>query len=571
MKTYLLTLVFVCMAGLQLLAQKGSPPANADHITEPGDLSGMGIPSVVSRLNGNSLLIEWTTNQAGTTEAFIGNTPGLEMESLQFPGQYQFHQIKIPVRGSSQLYYVQPFSVVGGDTALGPVTVHITPSASGGEIRTLFTAPVDTTVSLGLIKAEYLPGGVDDELIRYIDQAEESVDVAIYNLNNDGISDITAALNRAHDRGVMVRVVYDSNSNNFGLNTLDRSIGKLGSPKADYPVYGLMHNKFVVFDAASADPMKPLVWTGSTNFTEGQINLDPNNVIVIQDQSLALAYRLEFNEMFGSDGLLPDKDNARFGPDKTDNTPHEFLVGGKRIECYFSPSDGAHQQILSSIASADQEVEVATMLITRQDIGDALAGKHDEGKEVQVVINGYDQYGEPVLNTLLASLGDGVRLKGEPGIMHHKYMIVDQGDENEDPLLLTGSHNWSSSAEYRNDENTLIVHDQGVANAYYQDFVKRFAAGQVLSTPGAQVLLPGKRRALLVYPNPAVRAIQIRTLPEQLPSQLRLIDGTGRVVIGQLPPDTREMDVSGLPEGIYFLHATLENGEQVVQKIMVVR
>jgi phosphatidylserine/phosphatidylglycerophosphate/cardiolipin synthase-like enzyme len=557
MKTYLLSFVFAWIAGCQLLAQREDPRID--------------IQPVISSLSRDTLVLEWTTNRAGTAAAFIGNTPGLEMEPLQSSGQGHSHRLKIPVRGNSRLYYVQPFSVVRGDTALGPVTVHISPSASGGEIRTLFTATVDTTVSLGLIKAEYLPGGVDDELIRYIDQAVESVDVAIYNINNDGISDITAALNRAHNRGVKVRVVYDSNSNNYGLNTLDGSIGKLGSPKADYPVYGLMHNKFVVFDAESSDPMKPLVWTGSTNFTEGQINLDPNNVIVIQDQSLALAYRLEFNEMFGSDGPLPDKDNARFGPDKTDNTPHEFLIGGKRIECYFSPSDGAHQQILSSIASADHEVGVATMLITRQDIGDALAGKHDDGKEVQVVINGYDQYGEPVLNTLLASLGDGVRLKGEPGIMHHKYMIVDQGDATADPLVLTGSHNWSSSAEYRNDENTLIIHDQGVANAYYQEFVKRFSAGQILSAAGGPILLSGKHAEVLVYPNPADRTIQIRTLPERDPFQLRLIDGTGRVVIEQLPPNTREVDVSGLPDGIYFLYVTLERGEQVVQKIIVIR
>jgi len=64
--------------------------------------------------------------------------------------------------------------------------------------------------------------------------------------------------------------------------------------------------------------------------------------------------------------------------------------------------------------------------------------------------------------------------------MHHKYLIVDNSDPSSDPLLLTGSHNWSSSAEYRNDENTLIVHDATIANIYYQEFTERFRHGIII-------------------------------------------------------------------------------------------
>jgi len=365
--------------------------------------------------------------------------------------------------------------------------------------------------------------------------------------------------------------VYDSNANNYGLNTLNQGIGKIASPASDYPNYGLMHNKFVVFDTQAEDPMKPVVWTGSTNFTAGGINLDPNNVMVIQDQSLAIAYQIEFNEMFGSEGAMPDPAQARFGPDKTDNTPHEFIIDGKRVECYFSPSDGTHQQILSSIASTDHSAEVATMLITRQDIGDALVKRFDEGKVVRVLINDYDQYGEPVLNTLLSSLGEDVRLKGEPGIMHHKYMIVDQEAADADPLVLTGSHNWSSSAAYRNDENTVIVHDQGVANAYYQEFVERFAAGELLVSDRGTLPPSDIRNTCVVYPNPASQWIRIDTPANQSPQRLMLMDASGRQIREMLSPGTRSIDISELPAGMYFLHVTLEKGEQSVHKILVIR
>ncbi len=442
-----------------------------------------GIP-VMSNLSTSGFTIFWTTDTDGTTGAFYGNTPGLELGTLSVPGESTNHTIDLSGLTASELIYMQPYSVKGSDTAKAALQVYITQSESGGEIKTYFNKPVDHSVSLGLLEAQYLDHAIDDTLISYINRAVESIDFTIYNFNNSGISNISNALNAAHDRGVIVRVIYDSNIDAVGVESLNAGIGRIASPKSEYPLYGIMHNKFVVFDANSLNPHKPVVWTGATNLTDGQINTDPNNVIVIQDQSLAKAFQLEFNEMFGNSGAQPDGANAKFGPDKADNTPHEFLIGGKRVECYFSPSDGTHARILSTIETANQSLHIATMLITKSDIGYDLADKNDMGVDVKVLINAFDQYGEPIVNILKASLQDDVRLPGEPGIMHHKYMIVDQGDALSDPLLLTGSHNWSSSAQFRNDENTLIVHDQGVANAYYQEFVVRFSHGQlIIPTP----------------------------------------------------------------------------------------
>ncbi|TAL62649.1 MAG: T9SS type A sorting domain-containing protein [Bacteroidetes bacterium] len=42
------------------------------------------------------------------------------------------------------------------------------------------------------------------------------------------------------------------------------------------------------------------------------------------------------------------------------------------------------------------------------------------------------------------------------------------------PTVITGSHNWSSSAEEDNDENTLIIKDISIANQFMQEFKKRY-------------------------------------------------------------------------------------------------
>ncbi len=435
---------------------------------------------VMTNLSTTGFTVSWTTDVAGTTEAFYGNTPELELGELAVTGETTTHSIDLTGLDPSELIYLQPFSVKEQDTIKAAVQVYITQSESSGEVLAYFNAPVDNSVSLGMLEAQYLDHAIDDTLIQYINRAEESIDFTIYNFNNNGISSISDALNAAHDRGVTVRVIYDSNIDAVGVESLHADIGRIASPQSAFPDYGIMHNKFVVFDANAADPDKSFVWTGATNFTDGQINEDPNNVIIVQDKSLAKTFQLEFNEMFGNDGPQPDPARAKFGPDKADNTPHEFIIGGNRVECYFSPSDGTHNQILNKIATADHSIHIATMLITKSDIAYDLSEKNDEGVDVKVLINDFDQYGEPIVEILKSSLEDDIRLKGETGIMHHKYMIVDQGHADSDPILLTGSHNWSSSAQFRNDENTLIFHSQAVANAYYQEFVQRFSFGQLV-------------------------------------------------------------------------------------------
>jgi phosphatidylserine/phosphatidylglycerophosphate/cardiolipin synthase-like enzyme len=291
-------------------------------------------------------------------------------------------------------------------------------------------------------------------------------------------------------------------------------------------------------------------------------------VLVIQDQSLARAFRLEFNEMFGSTGAQPDPDQARFGPDKQDNTPHEFLIGNKRVECYFSPTDGTHHQILRTMESADHSIHVATMLITKEDIGLALAAESDHGVGVQVLINDYDQYGEPVVNTLKASLGEDMRLHGEAGILHHKYMIVDQEVALSDPLVLTGSHNWSESAQVRNDENTLIIYDQGLANAFYQEFVSRFRNGTILVSD-EKTALPLSGIKIKVYPNPASEWIRVDVSGAVEIDALQLMDPAGRVLLKyekEIPP---VINISPFREGLYLLQVTTGEGDTHLRKIII--
>lgn len=521
-------------------------------------------PVDVSDITASGFTISWETNNQGTTEAFYGLTPDLELGHISYPETGISHNLTFSGFDPAQIVYARAFSVKEGDTAFSALSVFSTRSNSSGEIIAYFTKSVDHSVSNGT-DAIWLDKSAADTLIAYIDRAKYSIDISIYNFN---ISQIAGALNDAYDRGVNIRIIHDSESANMALQLLDPGIPRLGSPTGGD--YGIMHNKFMIVDAESPDPDDPVVWTGSTNWTTNNMYDDQNNIIILQDQSLARAYTLEFNEMYGSDGLEPDGEKAKFGPDKTDNTPHKFILGDKEVELYFSPSDQTNARIVEAIEGAGSDIAVATMLITRSDISYALRDMEEEGIPTKVIVNSEEECSPLVSDILKEALGFDFRESGEPNTMHNKYLIVDESNPDADPLVLTGAHNWSNSAEIKNDENTVIVHDAEIANIYYQEFSARFKAGEPLDISEVEVV----NESMLVFPNPAGDRISlIFEAKNHGKAIIEIFDLSGRRLISEaLAATAGENRINmgfSLPEGLYLL--TLKMDQQVLQQKLVVK
>lgn len=455
-------------AGYQLLPRTAADIHQTSSIYLTSTLSN-------THFSKTDLDFSWVTNIAGTTEMFYGfSAETVKSNQVSGTAIATTHAASITGVEPGQVIWVQAFSVSGTDTAFSAITPFTTISNSTGNIKVYFNTPVDLTVSTG-VNAIYLPSTIDDTLISYINRAKYSIDLTMYNFNNQGISNVSNALKAAASRGVTVRVIGCGTTANLGIDELAGSAVNVLIGPASPPRTGIMHNKFILFDTESTNPNDPLVWTGSTNLTDGQINLDANNVIILQDQSLARAYKIEFEEMWGSNTATSDANKARFGFNKKNNTPHEFVINGKRVESYFSPTDGINAKIVQNIGSANSDLSIATMLITRTEIADAIAARKTAGAAVNVITDAQGSNATAVTTTLTAALGTHLTYDNVTnGIMHNKYMIVDQSNPASDPLVLTGSHNWSAAADGDNDENTLIIHDATIANIYYQNFVKRF-------------------------------------------------------------------------------------------------
>ena len=323
----------------------------------------------------------------------------------------------------------------------------VTEAVSGDWIHVFFTNPTspdDETLH---------QGGLDEELAAVIGEAQEYVDVAAYDLDLARVAD---ALIAAHDAGIQVRVVVDVNN---GDEVAVADLWAAGVPLVEADRgggRGLMHDKFVVIDGE-------WVWTGSWNLTENGTYRNNNNAVLIASNRLAENYHREFEELFTGQigaGSPADTPNPLVTITSRDgDTEHQVIV-----ENYFAPEDGVAQEIIAEIEGAESRVRFLAFSFTSDEIAAAMLERAQAGVIVQGVMEGRDADNEHSECRRLQAAVHDVLLDGNPYVMHHKVIIVD------DETVILGSYNFSRNAEEYNDENVLIIHDPAVATLFVAEF-----------------------------------------------------------------------------------------------------
>ncbi len=297
---------------------------------------------------------------------------------------------------------------------------------------------------------------LDDALVALIASATTSIDIAAFDFDRQNV---ITALVAAKNRGVTVRFVGDGDNAgepgytqlaSAGISTVNRPAGS-----------AIMHNKFVVVD-------NRYVWGGSTNISDHDILMGNNNAFIVDSPTMAAAYRAEFAEMFTG---------GRFGPAKNDVlTSNTTTINGAAVEFYTGPKEALMNQLFSKLATANVSVHFMIFTFTRDDLKDAILARKAAGVQVMGVFDQLQSNGQYSEDDALAVAGAATWIDGNNhsdgqggGILHHKVMIID-GNSNSDPMVVTGSFNWTDAADNDNDENMVIIHSADAARAYLQEF-----------------------------------------------------------------------------------------------------
>lgn len=343
------------------------------------------------------------------------------------------------------------------------------------------------------------PQNVDKYFVGLIDSATRTLDGSFYDID-DAAS--VEALIRAKKRGVNVRLVTETDSLMDKHNPTQprRSIAALraaGIEIRDDKQAGLMHNKFMVVDNAT-------VWTGSLNLTTSSMFHHNNNSVMIKSPQLAANFNAEFSRLF-EQGIFVPNDHA---------VPNPVVnVSGIQIQTFFSPGGNAMTAVHEELKRATKSIRFMAFSMTDKEILRIMLEKKAAGVKVEGVfdtclIPQYSIYWD-LKKAGVLTLGDG-----NQALMHHKVMVID------DTTVITGSYNFSKSAQNKNQENMLVIKSPLIAKQYVDEYYKiRTAAFDNKNLPAYDHPACQKRTSA---PAPgAVSAQNSRMLPgAMLPGQM---------------------------------------------------
>lgn len=358
----------------------------------------------------------------------------------------------------------------------------------------------------------WLSRGLLDACLQFIGMtaAGEGLRVAAYEFT---YRPVLAALRTALDRGVDVRIVYHEEppgkSGKRCANAI--AIGKAGLPeehggkqvlfsrtKTEIP-----HNKFIIRLAKDGSPVA--VWTGSTNFTESGFLGQSNVGHIIDDRKVASQY-LDYWETLKKD---PERGDLRSAVMAV--TPHlPPVVPEDSITPVFSPRPRSEmlRWYGSRIRNAMGSVMITTPFGVSEALVDPLADDRDFLRYVLMEKPPSDKVREKLTRdrdlqyAYGAILGEMYTFRhGEPAarkpigefeldkwllkedhyrhgggfvfFVHTKFLLIDP--LSNDPLICTGSANFSPDSILNNDENMLVFRgNTRLADIYLTEFDRIF-------------------------------------------------------------------------------------------------
>jgi phosphatidylserine/phosphatidylglycerophosphate/cardiolipin synthase-like enzyme len=352
----------------------------------------------------------------------------------------------------------------------------------------------------------WLSRGLVEGLLDFIDQAKDpsfALHGAFYEFKNSTVLDRLKA-SRA-DVAIIYDAKYDDALDRLGQGekTNRDAIARAGLQSVVTPRTHakIAHNKFLVL---SKDGAPLAVWTGSTNLTENGIYGHSNLGHIVRDGPVAAAYLAYWHTLKGDPdhhGLVTwtetqtpapphpwtSETTAIFSPrgDLTALDWYAALAGSAKHVLMMTFAFGMHPKFVSVYDRDDSILRFA--LMEKTGLSDVARREVDRvRRRPNVVVAVGAQLPANPLDTWLRERTDIVN-DAHVHFIHTKYMLIDPlGD---DPIIVTGSANFSAASTTDNDENTLVIRgNQGVADIYLGEFMRlhshyAFRESQSFATP----------------------------------------------------------------------------------------
>jgi len=140
------------------------------------------------------------------------------------------------------------------------------------------------------------------------------------------------------------------------------------------------------------------------------------------------------------------------------------LAQAADIRVYFSPNGGTQEAIVAEINKAHESIDIAMFAMTSRAIAKALIEAKDRKVKIRIALDPAQIKDKYSKSRYLTKKEIDVKYHLGPGLMHDKFAVID------DREVITGSYNWTETAEKKNTENLLMITDRDIAKKYKKEF-----------------------------------------------------------------------------------------------------
>jgi len=340
----------------------------------------------------------------------------------------------------------------------------------------------------------FLGGDLRVRLLKLLDGAKKDnghIFAALFELSDEALLQRLVALGD-HAHIVLSNGAHKSRDDDENAAARAR-LGEAGCEVHDRMLASgvLGHNKFMV--VCDKDEAPQAAWTGSTNWSPTGLCTQINNGILIHDAGVAQFFLDQWGRLRDAGGATP-KDLV------TENSKVKTRkIGTATVDTWFTRSSDAQEMdaVNELIANAQQGIVFLMFQPGGSTILDAIIKRQakDDGLFVKGVISTMEKEDQDQAKVTLVQRGgqkvhkfrivqpQGLQEIGKWAaevsrpmflnqigfaIVHSKVIVIDPNGE--DPIVITGSHNFSAAASAKNDENLVIIRgDAALAKAYGVD------------------------------------------------------------------------------------------------------
>ena len=155
-------------------------------------------------------------------------------------------------------------------------------------------------------------------------------------------------------------------------------------------------------------------------------------------------------------------------------TPQAHKSDADNLKVCFTPNQSCLPQVLHYIDNAKSSIVLLGYSFTSKPMADSLIRAKNRGVKVRMVLDHSQRtqkYSKEPIEALLARHIE-VRFDHSVKIAHNKIIVIDGYQ------TVTGSYNWTHSAEFKNAENLVFISSPAVTKQYADYFETRWKVSQ---------------------------------------------------------------------------------------------